>query len=280
MLPITPGTTASLAAIARCLRRHVIGMTWRAQAGHPGGSLSTAEILACLYFQVMRIDPAQPQWPERDRFILSKGHAAPILYAALAERGYFSLTTLDTYDCLDSLLQGHPDMRTPGVDIPAGSLGQGLSAGVGLALGSRMRGYGFRVYVLLGDGELQEGQIWEAAMSAAHFHLHNLTAIIDYNQLQLYDLVTRTLDIRPLADKWQAFGWQVLEVNGHDIPALLAAFSAVQEITGQPAVIIAHTTKGKGVSFMEDNPAWHSRSPNEAEYRQALAELGETEDEP
>ncbi len=249
-------------------------MTWRAQAGHQGGSLSAADILACLYFGVLQTDPARPLWEGRDRFLLSKGHAAPVLYAALAERGYFPVADLDTYDCLDSMLQGHPDVRTPGVDAPTGSLGQGLSVGAGMALGGRMKGLRFTVYVLMGDGELQEGQTWEAAMAAAKFRLGNLVAIVDRNRLQLFDQVANTMNLEPLAAKWRAFGWRVRETDGHDVASLLTALRRPRQTLSRPTIVIAHTVKGKGVSFMENNPAWHSRPITDAEAEHALGELG------
>jgi transketolase len=274
MHPTSPDSVANIAEIAARLRRHIVRMTWLAQAGHQGGSLSAADIVACLYFGVLRIDPVRPQWEDRDRFLLSKGHASPVLYAALAERGYFPVSELDSFDCLDSLLQGHPDTCTPGVDAPTGSLGQALSVGAGMALGGRMKGQRFMVYVLMGDGELQEGQIWEAAMAASKFRLGNLVAIVDRNRLQLYDQVANTMDLEPLAAKWRAFGWRVRESDGHDIGRLLTDLRRTRAIVSRPTVVIAHTVKGKGVSFMENNPAWHSRPITSAEARQALSELG------
>ncbi|MBU2602823.1 MAG: transketolase [Actinobacteria bacterium] len=250
-------------------------MLWRAQAGHPGGSLSAAEILTVLYFGAMRIDPTRPDWADRDRFVLSKGHAAPIYYATLAERGYFSPELLTTYDELDSMLQAHPFVGLPGIDTCSGSLGQGLSVGIGMALGARLKGSEARVFVLLGDGELQEGQVWEAAMAASSFGLDSLTAIVDANRLQLYGTVESIVSLEPLPDKWRAFGWNVLEVDGHDCAALAAALcaAAAPEITGRPTVIIAHTTKGKGVSFMENSVEWHSAAVTDELRERALAEL-------
>jgi transketolase len=248
-------------------------MIWHAQAGHLGGSFSLAEILACVYFRVLRADPAKPHWPDRDRFILSKGHAAPIYYVTLAERGYFPRETLATYDQLNSTLQGHPDMHTPGVDMSSGSLGQGLSPGVGIALGARLRQKDFRVYVLLGDGEIQEGQVWEAAMSASAFHLDNLTAIVDWNRIQLMDFLDKAMPLGPMVEKWRAFGWEVRECDGHEVTSILAGIEELQRVKGRPGVLLAHTIKGKGVSFMEGNPAWHAKPPNEQEYLQAKTEL-------
>lgn len=270
-LPIL--TVGEIQETAHRLRRRTLDMIWHAQAGHPGGSFSLAEILACMYFRVLRIDSARPDWPDRDRFILSKGHAAPIFYVTLAERGYFPSETLMTYDKLNSILQGHPDMRTPGVDMSSGSLGQGLSPGIGMALGARLRGMDFRVYVLLGDGEIQEGQVWEAAMAASAYRLDTLTAIVDCNKIQLSDFIAKTMPIDPVADKWLAFGWEVCECDGHDVAAILRGLEDLQGVRGRPGVLLAHTVKGKGVSFMENKPAWHAKPPNELEYLQAKAEL-------
>jgi transketolase len=266
-------SSAEIQGIANRLRLRTLDMIWHAQAGHPGGSFSLAEILACLYFRVLRLDPKRPDWEDRDRFILSKGHAAPIYYVALAERGFFPLDTLQTYDELDSILQGHPDMHTPGVDMSSGSLGQGISPAVGIAWGARFKGRSFRTYVLLGDGEIQEGQVWEAAMAASRYKLDNLTAIVDCNRIQLSDFIDNAMAVEPLADKWRAFGWQVVECDGHDVQSLLNAFEELQQVKGRPGVLLAHTVKGKGVSFMENKPAWHAKAPNEQEYQQAKAEL-------
>ncbi len=271
--PPKDGGADAAAAMAGRLRRRTIEMLWHAQAGHPGGSLSAAEILAVLYFGVMKIDPARPEWVDRDRFVLSKGHAAPIYYAALVERGYFPEELLATYDELDSGLQAHPYVGLPGIDSCSGSLGQGLSVGIGLALGARLRGSGARMYVLLGDGELQEGQVWEAAMAASSFGLDNLTAIVDANRFQLYGTVESIVSVEPLPEKWQAFGWNVLEVDGHDCGALEGAFRGAAETTGRPTVIIAHTVKGKGVSFMENSVEWHSAAVTDEVRERALAEL-------
>lgn len=266
-------TVGELQEVADRLRRRTLDMIWRAQAGHPGGSFSVAEILACLFFRVLRIDPTRRDWPDRDRFILSKGHAAPIYYVTLAERGFFPLEVLKTYDELNSILQGHPDMHTPGVDMSSGSLGQGLSPGIGMALGARLRGKKFRVYVLLGDGEIQEGQVWEAAMAAAAYRLDNLTAIVDWNKIQLSDFIAKAMPMDPVPDKWRAFGWEVRECDGHDVPSILSGLEELQRVQGRPGVLLAHTVKGNGVSFMENVPAWHAKPPNELEYQQAKAEL-------
>jgi transketolase len=263
-----------LQKLANELRRKVIDALWRAQAGHPGGSLSAAEIMTALFFHVMKVDPADPTWEERDRFILSKGHAAPIYYVTLMQRGFFEEEILCTYDCLDSCLQAHPDIKTPGVDMPSGSLGQGLSVGVGIALGARLKGLQSRVFVLMGDGEQQEGQVWEAAMSAPYYKLHNLTAIIDYNRVQLMAPVEEIMDIEPLAEKWRAFNWNVIEIDGHDVAQIVGACDQAAATKGKPTVIIAHTVKGKGVSFMENKAAWHSGLVTDEVREKALAELG------
>jgi transketolase len=260
--------------MAKQLRRHVVTMIATAGSGHPGGSLSAADIVAALYFKVMRHDPKNPQWPDRDRFVLSKGHAAPILYAALAECGYFPVEELSTLRKLGSRLQGHTDRTlTPGVEMSAGSLGQGLSYGIGIALAGRLDKRDYQVYVLLGDGECEEGQVWEAAMFAPHHGVDNLTAIIDHNDLQLDGRVCDIMGIEPLADKWRAFNWHVLEINGHDMGEILKALKKAREIKGKPTVIIAHTVKGKGVSFMEGNVDFHGKAPSPQETEQALKEL-------
>jgi transketolase len=263
-----------LEKMARQLRRDVITMIATAGSGHPGGSLSAADIVTALYFKAMHHDPKNPQWPDRDRFVLSKGHAAPILYAALAECGYFPVEELSTLRKLGSRLQGHTDRTlTPGVEMSAGSLGQGLSYGIGIALAGRLEKRDYRVYVLLGDGECEEGQVWEAAMFAPHHRMDNITAIIDHNDLQLDGRVCDIMGIEPLTDKWRAFNWNVLEINGHDMGEILKAFKKAGEVKGKPTVIIAHTIKGKGVSFMEGNVDFHGKAPNPQETEQALKEL-------
>ncbi|MGO0121942.1 transketolase [Desulfothermobacter acidiphilus] len=266
---------ARLQVKAKELRRHVVRMTAAAGSGHPGGSLSAADIVATLYFAVLRLDPAHPTAPDRDRFILSKGHAAPLLYAALAERGFFPPAELLTLRKLGSRLQGHPDMRKlPGVEMSTGSLGQGLSVGVGMALAGRLDGRDYRVYVLLGDGECQEGQVWEAAMAAAHYRLDNLVAILDYNGLQIDGPVSEVMNLEPVADKWRAFGWQVQEIDGHDFGQILEALAAAEKVKGKPSMIIARTVKGKGVSFMEHQADWHGVAPKPEQAEVALKELG------
>jgi transketolase len=260
----------------KCLdiRRNIIEMIYAGGSGHPGGSLSAVEILTTLYFHVMRIRPEEPDWSERDRFILSKGHAAPAIYAVLAERGFFPREELKTFTAPGTRLQKHIDMHlVPGTELSTGSLGQGLSVGVGMALADRMDGKKRRVYVLIGDGESQEGQIWEAAMAAAQFGLDNLIAFLDYNRCQVDGYVPEICDIAPVADKWRSFGWQVQQINGHDLPQILAALEIAQHSQGRPHMIIANTVKGKGVSYMEDRLEWHSRSIVEEEYGMALKEL-------
>lgn len=265
-----------LTAQARQLRRHVISMLGEAGSGHPGGSLSAADIVAALYFRVLRLDPHRPDWPERDRFILSKGHAAPLLYAALAERGFFPVEELRTLRQLGSRLQGHPDLRKlPGVEMSTGSLGQGLAAANGMALAGKLDRREYRVYVLLGDGEIEEGMIWEAAMAAAHYRLDNLTAFLDYNGLQIDGPVKEVMSVEPVADKWRAFGWYVLEINGHDFREILGAVEEARSVRGRPTMVICHTVKGKGVSFMENEVKWHGSAPGPEETARALAELGE-----
>ncbi len=263
-----------LAAIAKRLRRHIVTMISTAGSGHPGGSLSAVEIVTALYFRVLRHRPSEPGWPARDRFVLSKGHAAPLLYATLAECGYFPLSELSTLRKLGSCLQGHTDCTlTPGVETTSGSLGQGLSFGVGAALAGRLDRRSYHVYVVLGDGECDEGQVWEAAMAAAHFKLDNLTAIIDHNQLQLDGWNRDIMNVEPLGDKWRAFGWQVTEVDGHNMASVVATLEQARANKGKPTAIIARTVKGKGVSFMENNVDFHGRAPSESELATALEEL-------
>jgi transketolase len=265
---------SQLERIANDLRCLVVRMIHTAGSGHPGGALSAADIVAALYFSVLRIDPDRPDWPDRDRFVLSKGHACPVLYAALARRGYFPEEELWTLRKLGSRLQGHPDIRkTPGIDATTGSLGQGISVAVGLALAAKIDERPYRVYTLLGCGESQEGQVWEAAMSAAHYKLDNLTAIVDYNRLQLDGTLDEIMEIAPLAEKWRAFGWQVIEIDGHDMARILEALTAARQTTGKPCVIIARTIKGKGVSFMENQVKWHAGAISGEQVEQALVDL-------
>lgn len=268
---------AHLQEIARQVRLDIIEMLFRAGSGHLGGSLSATDILVALFFGKMRLQAGDPCWQGRDRFILSKGHAAPALYAVLARLGYFPREELVTLRQFGSILQGHPDSScTPGVEIPTGSLGQGLSIANGLALAARLNGLESKVYVLLGDGEVQEGQIWEAAMSAAHYRLDNLVAILDRNRLQIDGRTADVMSLEPLAQKWQAFGWNTAQVDGHRIPELLAALHACDLVKGQPSMIVAHTVKGKGVSIFEDKAKYHGVAPTAEEYQQALQELQAT----
>jgi transketolase len=267
-------STAELKEMAKKLRRHVIMMTATASSGHPGGSLSAADIITALYFKVMRHNPQNPQWQGRDRFILSKGHAAPILYAALAESGYFPVAELKTLRKLDSRLQGHTDRNlTPGVEMSSGSLGQGLSFGVGVALAAKLDHRDYKTYVLLSDGECEEGQTWEAALSASHFKIDNLVATVDCNGIQLSGWTRDIMNLEPLTQKWQAFGWHTIDIDGHDFDQILSAFQKAKEIKTKPTVIVARTVKGKGVSFMENNVAFHGKAPTPEEAEKALKEL-------
>jgi transketolase len=261
-------------ALAKKIRRDIITMIGTAGSGHPGGSLSAVEILTALYFKVLRHNPADPQWADRDRFILSKGHAAPVLYATLAASGYLPQQELCTLRKIDSRLQGHPECGlTPGVEMSAGALGQGLSFGIGVALAGRLNRQDYRTYVLVGDGECDEGQVWEAAMAAAHFKLDKLAAIVDHNGIQLDGWNKDIMNLEPLPEKWQSFGWRVIEADGHDVADLIEAFERAKKVAGQPTVIIAHTVKGKGVSFMENNPDFHGKAPSAEEMKIALQEL-------
>ena len=256
------------------VRMGVIESTHGAKAGHPGGSLSAADVFTYLYFKEMNIDPKNPKWEERDRFVLSKGHTAPGLYAALANRGFFPVEDLPTLRHIDSYLQGHPNMDTvPGVDMSTGSLGQGVSVAVGMALGAKHQGKTYRVYTLLGDGEIQEGQVWEACMAASHYKLDNLCVIVDNNGLQIDGDIAKVMSPYPIVDKLEAFGFHVEAVDGHDFEALEAAFQKAKEVKGAPTAIVMSTTKGKGVSFMENNAGWHGKAPNDQEYAKAMDEL-------
>ncbi|MEG3068989.1 MAG: transketolase [Syntrophaceticus schinkii] len=260
---------------ARLIRENIIRMLAEAGSGHPGGSLSSVEIVTALYFNVLNLKPEEPGWPDRDRFILSKGHAAPLLYAALAERGFFPREELLTLRKLGTRLQGHPARgMVPGVEASTGSLGQGLSMGLGIALAGRLEQRDYCVYVLLGDGECQEGQVWEAAMAAAHYRTGNLTAILDYNGLQIDGPIKEVMSPLPFPDKWRSFGWAVQEVDGHDFQDLLAAFDWAAGIKDRPSMIIANTVKGKGVSYMENEVGWHGKAPDKEQAAQALEEIG------
>lgn len=260
---------------ARRVRIDVIKMLTRAGSGHPGGSLSSADILVALFFYKMRHDPKNPEWPERDRFILSKGHCCPALYAVLSMAGYFERKHLWTLRKLGSILQGHPSSTmTPGVTISSGSLGQGLSVSNGIALAGKLDKKDYRVYCMLGDGESQEGQVWEASMTSFHRRLDNLCAIIDHNDLQIDDRVSRIKDPISYAEKWSSFGWNTIEIDGHDMGQIVRALDEAEKVKRVPTMIVANTIKGKGVSFMEDDVTWHGRAPNELEAKKALEELG------
>lgn len=264
----------ALEKIANDIRIGIIEQVYQAQSGHPGGSLSCADILAVLYFNQMNIDPKKPNDPLRDRFVLSKGHCSPALYATLARKGYFGEEALATFRKIDSNLQGHPDMnKVPGVDMTTGSLGQGLSAAVGMAIASKMDSAGCRVYCLLGDGEIEEGQVWEAAMSASKNKLDNLCAILDYNHLQIDGKVEDVAGLVDVQAKFESFGFKVINVDGHNIEQLIQAFSIARHQKGMPSIIIANTIKGKGVSFMENEVSWHGRAPSKEQYEQAMDEL-------
>jgi len=262
---------------ARKLRRHIVKMLAIAGSGHPGGSLSAIDILTALFFgNVMRYNPQNPRWEDRDRFILSKGHAVPALYAVLAEAGFVPEEWLWQLRKIDTPMQGHPSVKDlPAVEASTGSLGQGLSIGLGMALAARIDGKPYRVYVMIGDGESEEGQVWEAAMAASHFHAGNLTAILDYNHYQLDGAIGEIMSIEPVVSKWEAFGWAVREIDGHDMKQILDALHWARETREQPSIIVAHTVKGKGVSFMEGNNEFHGKAPTQSELEQALAELAD-----
>jgi len=258
---------------AKEIRRLIIQMLAKAGSGHPGGSLSAADLVTALYYAELRHDPKNPEWPERDRFHMSKGHCCPLWYAVLADQGYFSKDYLLTLRQLGSILQGHPDRRTPGVEAASGSLGQGLSIGLGMSLAARVDKKDYRVYVLLGDGETQEGNIWEAAMAASHYKCDNLCAILDFNGCQIDGRVKEIMNLEPLGDKWRAFGWHTIEIDGHNMHEILAAYEAAKKVKGKPTIIIACTIKGKGVSFMENVIAFHGKAPTKEEAERALKEL-------
>ena len=272
---ISKEKTKELVQIAQKLRQHIVSMTCAAASGHPGGSLSAADIVTVLYFHVLRHDPKDPSWAGRDRFVMSKGHAAPVLYAALAEAGYFPVKYLTTLRRIGSSLQGHVDMLAlPGIEMSTGSLGQGLSAANGMALAAKMDKKDYRVYCLCGDGECHEGQIWEAAMTASHHKLDNLTVIVDHNKYQIDGKVEEIKSLSPFKDKWEAFGFEVFSCDGHKIQSIINALNKAEKVRGKPAVIIAETVKGKGVSFMEAKPLdYHGKAPTPEEEKKALAEL-------
>ena len=267
----------SLKQTAAQIRLDILEEVHAASSGHPGGSLSIAEIITYLYFSEMNVDPANPKWADRDRFVLSKGHTAPALYAALAEKGFFSRDELKKLRQVDSFLQGHPDMKgTPGVDMSTGSLGLGFSTACGMALAAKIDGKDFRTYAIVGDGESEEGQIWEAAMFAAHYKLDNLCVVFDWNGLQIDGPVAEVMNPTPHDKKLEAFGFHVIAIDGHDFDAIEAAFNEAKTVKGKPTAIIAKTIKGKGVSFMENQVGWHGSAPNDEQYAQAVAEIKAT----
>lgn len=263
-----------LQGIAKQIRRRIIEMITAAKSGHPGGSLSAVEILVTLFYDVLRHDPSNPKWPDRDRFLLSKGHCCPVLYSVMAECGYTPVDQLNTLRKLGSIYQGHPDVRfIPALEASTGSLGEGISLGVGMALAARLNQSPSRSYVVVGDGECQEGQIWESAMFAGYHHVDNVCVIVDYNKIQLDGFVKDIMDLSPLAEKWRSFGWNTIEIDGHNIPALQSAFADAAVTKGRPTAIVANTVKGKGVSFMENNPKYHGVAPTVDEMERALKEL-------
>lgn len=263
-----------LSVIANKVRKHALTAVYSAKSGHPGGSLSIADLLAYLYFEVMNTDPEKPHDPDRDRLVLSKGHTAPALYGVLAERGYFSTELIPTFRHIGSILQGHPDMKNvPGVDMSTGSLGQGISAAGGMALAAKLDKKPYRVYAIMGDGELEEGQVWEQAMFAAHYKLDNLTAFIDFNGLQIDGDIRDVMNPTPIDEKFRAFGWHVIEADAHDFDSLEAAVNEAKATAGKPTAVIMKSIKGKNVSFMENNAAWHGAAPNEEQYNIAISEL-------
>lgn len=269
----TPSFT-ELEAISKRVRRSIIEMITAAKSGHPGGSLSAVELLVGLYFDQMKHDPKNPKWTDRDRFILGKGHAAPVLYAVMAEAGYVPKDQLNTLRKMGSIYQGHPDVRfIPALEASTGSLGEGLSVGLGMAFAARLNGSPSRTYVMLGDGEIQEGQIWEAAMFGSFHKLDNIVALVDYNKIQLDGWVKDIMDLEPIGDKWRAFGWHTITIDGHNLAEVRSAYIEAAATKDKPTVVIAHTVKGKGVSFMENNPKFHGTAPNPEEFQKAMAEL-------
>lgn len=266
--------------ITRIIRKDIVSMIHGSKSGHPGGSLSAVEILTALYFDEMNVDPNNCKMEDRDRFVLSKGHAAPVLYATLAYKGYFDRGELKGLRKIGKMLQGHPDMKgTPGVEMSTGSLGQGFSVACGMAMASKLDNAPWRVYTVLGDGEVQEGIVWEAAMSAAHYKLDNMVAFLDYNGLQIDGETSKVMNIGPIVDKFKAFGWNVIEIDGHDFDQIFAALDMAKETVGKPTMIVAKTVKGKGVSFMENEAGWHGTAPSDSDLEKALAELGGADNE-
>ncbi len=259
---------------ARKVREDIIEEVYSAKSGHPGGSLSVADILTVLYFREMNIQPENPDWEERDRFVLSKGHCSPALYSCLANRGFFPVEDLKTFRNINSYLQGHPDKnKVPGVDMTTGSLGQGLSAANGMAIAGKIDQKDYRVYCVLGDGEIEEGQIWEAAMAASQYKLDNLCVIVDNNNLQIDGTIEEVMSSYPIDEKFRSFGFQVINIDGHDIEEIIKAFEVAKNVKGKPTCIIAKTTKGKGITFMENQAGWHGKAPNEEQYQQAMKEM-------
>jgi transketolase len=262
-----------LRVLALKLRKSVLAMIMKAGGGHTGGSLSSLDILVSLYFHAMRFDPSRPEWPGRDRFVMSKGHSVEALYCVLARAGFFEMSALDSYGSFDSMLFGHPTMGVPGVEVPTGALGHGLSMGVGMAISAKRGGDIHSTYVLMGDGEQAEGSIWEAAMAASHYKLDNLVGIVDNNGLQISGRVDEVMSLSPMADRWASFGWAVIELDGNDIGRLIDALDRLPAKAGSPTLILAHTTKGKGVSYIENQAAWHHKVPTAEQYALAMSEL-------
>jgi len=272
-MPDTEPKVRELETKAKQIRRLIIQMLAQAGSGHPGGSLSATDLITALYFSLLRHNPKDPKWPDRDRFHMSKGHCCPLWYAVLAEAGYFSKDKLSTLRKMGSMLQGHPDRRTPGVDAASGSLGQGLSVALGMSLAAKIDKRDYRIYVLLGDGEIQEGNVWEAAMACSHYKCDNLCAMLDYNGFQIDGKIKDIMNLEPVVAKWQAFGWHTIEIDGHNMEQILSAYAEAKTIKGKPSIIIAHTIKGKGVSFMENVVDFHGRAPTKEEAEKALKEL-------
>ncbi len=262
--------------MAKRVRRGIIQAVYSNKSGHPGGSLSIADILTVLYFKELNIDEKNPKWENRDRLVLSKGHCSPVLYSCLANRGFFDISELDKFRNIDGMLQGHPDMvKIPGVDMTSGSLGQGLSVSNGMALAGKLDKKDYRVYCIMGDGEIEEGQVWESAMAASHYKLDNLCVIIDNNNLQIDGEINKVMNSYPIDEKFRSFGFQVIHIDGHNIDEIIKAFEVAKEIKGKPTCIIAKTIKGKGISFMENQVQWHGKAPNEEQFEQAMKELEE-----
>ncbi len=279
MLKMNNDKIRELKRTANEIRKESIIITHRAQSGHPGGSLSEADLLSALYFYKMNTNPKKPDWEDRDRFVLSKGHASPAYYAALAMKGFFPKNELETFRKINSRLQGHPELNTPGVDFAGGSLGQGICFANGLALAGKLDGKNYKVYAIIGDGESQEGSVWEAAMAAAHHKLDNLVVILDKNQVQETGKTKDVMNIDPAPEKWKAFGFEVFEIDGHDIEKIVEALDKADNVKGKPVMIVANTIKGKGVSFMELNHKFHGKAPNDEEFEKAMAELRKIDEE-